>query len=421
MPRSRLADRCLRTLPLLAIALLAACGDATPAGWTALDTERSGDCPVLTGRWSLAASEPFNAASDTDVAVRQLLGVPMTATAWTTLSISGDSKRELTLTLTEPATMLTHWLDQQRRQGNRRIADMFDQPEVRWNHGFAEMSDAEYARNLAQIYAKQTHTAQIRHGIDYFCKDGWLVTDRHVPPTVANPAPTPARHGNVRFRRDVDGRLVARIDYALNTDRKRWCGDFCGDIPGADPKQREWQRWPLVMADDNTLPAWAGDFARSPALRIPATPANAAFRTEEVRAHLGSLLPAGVRLDSLGPEDEALAAELQAPDADALARSIGLLRQSGRYPLLEVDAFTRRKNSVRMVLRLGLVPNYATVPVLDIRDQVRALLPAGTDVAGISADGPNHRLRVTADSPWAVSQLLRALAGSGDFRQVELL
>lgn len=180
------------------------------------------------------------------MAVRQLLGVPMTATAWTTLSISGDSKRELTLSLTEPATMLTHWLDQQRRQGNGRIADMFERPEVRWSHGFAEMSDAEYARNLAQIYAKQIQTAQIRHGIDYFCKDGWLVTDRHVP-------------------------------------------------------------------------------------------------------------------------------------------------------------------------------NYATVPVLDIRDQVRALLPDGTDVAGISADGPNHRLRVTADSPGAVSQLLRALDGSGDFRQVELL
>jgi len=415
--------RHLRLAPLLLALplLLAGCNDAPPPGWMALDPERSGDCPVLTGSWSLAASDAVNAASDTDVAVRQLLGVPMTATAWTTLTISGDSKRELTLALTEPPMMLTHWLDQQRRQGNGRIADMFDRPEVRWSRNFAEMSDAGYASNLAQIYARQTHTAKIRHGLEYYCKDGWLVTDRHVPPTVAVPEPDPAKHGVVRFRRDVDGHLLARIDYAANTDRKRWCGEYCGMIPGADPQQREWQRWGLVMADDNTLPPWAGDYERNPALRIPATPANAALRTEEVRAQLKNLLPEGVRLASLGPQDEALAAELQAPDADALARSISLLRQSGHYPLLEVDAFNRRQNSVRMVLRLGLVPDYATVPVLDIGDQVRALLPAGAELTGIAADGQNHRLRVTAGSPTAVSQLLRALDGSGDFRQVELL
>ena len=44
--------------------LLAGCSDAPPPGWMALDPERSGDCPVLTGSWSLAAiSCPVNTST----------------------------------------------------------------------------------------------------------------------------------------------------------------------------------------------------------------------------------------------------------------------------------------------------------------------------------------------------------------------
>jgi hypothetical protein len=235
---------------LLAVLMLASCGDGPPEGWAHPDLKLMqrvfGGCPDLNGTYRV---NPPALSGNRMVLGRNGAKVQGRAFPWETITLKGDAAHSLEVTFMrgpETSRALWDWLEAHRHTPARGV--------LRVPREYADNEETAMAFWRGQ-FGWPTLSVQLRHGRDYVCAGGWLkglIVEKKQPPAEFMIEPWQV-FGNAWFGRDTAGNLLGRVDYDEPVFISLWCGDGCVGVDAGSWHGISWGRWTPAA------PAWKGD------------------------------------------------------------------------------------------------------------------------------------------------------------------
>ncbi len=398
------------------VALLAAC-DGYPSGWAGISGRVLGfstGCPDLTGTYRLSPAREGGRALSQSLIGRTTANARRPRWKWETVTIDGDARDSLVLTLRRSPEMQTAYRDSMFAQGNewertrRRMLD----PLSRWRGSLGEMDDSAYAANLRKLTIAGKQREVVVRGQHYECDGGWLVADR----LVHDPGPDPSRPrpdtviGTVSLARDRDARLVFHGEYPEAMSFSIWCGDGCHGIPLGTWTQHDWGRLDSATAPPDLVEAtpWAGPFAPDSTMRIWSNPPTQS--AAEVALLLQPVLGGPVSLDGMVRDGSRYRATLRSTAGVApFHETLKQLRGQQAISSYQVVGFHADSGVPRLLLEIGVVSRRSVTAPSAIEAKVRGRLPAGATIDAVRQMGPAFHVLVTFPSQRAYLDLLNAL------------
>lgn len=414
------------TLACLCLLLLAGC-DGYPDDWSRLDRAFFSACPDISGTYRIGENneEGVGRSHNLEGALmfRNILP-PRNAPHWhwETMTISGDAREALQVTLMRSATTIEHFKVQLFAKGGmgyyRKQYEDMHSPARRWSGGFAQMTDDEYAANLEKLYVAPVEQHTLRRSKDYDCAGGWITTTRmenDPGPDHSQPRPD-TFDGTVRFMRSVDGYLVAEAQHVESHPFYLWCGDGCKGFNLGDWTDHDWRRWePATPAWQGEVPRpWAAPFVRE---RYGAD-SGSHTRQQEVRELVQPLLPADATLagiEAAGNRDALLS--VTSASTTPFTRLIAALEKSYRFTSVQVDALAHDdKGNWQIAIRLGLKPQASATSTADIQLRLLPLLPPQGTLQAIAPQDGGFSVTLRGLTHKQTDALVQAINQSADFR-----
>lgn len=421
-----------RSLLVAVLLLLLSACDGYPPDWSTLDRPVFGGCADINGTYSIGSNDTDGTGRSAGMSnsfFRHILP-PRTAQRWhwETMTIAGDSAKQLDITLMHSQPTMDAWRKRLFEKGGmgyyeKQYKTMHD-PATRWSGGFARMTDAEFQANLDTLYLPAVAHVTLTHDTEYHCEGGWLSGPRlvHDPGPDPNAPRQDQEIGIVRFARDKTGYLVAESVYPEAMSLSVWCGDGCRGFSLGTWTQHTWQRWAPAS------PAWQGEIARPWAEpfqrpRYGQTPDDSRLSTrfEEVRQTLAPMLVAPAHISDVHADGRDVVAIINSPELAPYHALFETVEHTSAFTHVTADALDRTADGGwRLHLQLGLKPQASSTPVGSIDTKLQALLPAGCSLRTVNQQGSGFVLDGHCPTQAALSQLLRAINTSPHFRQADL-
>ena len=328
------------SLLLIAIFGLSACNEY-PSGWPAVNKPLFSACPDIQGTYALTTPSGGNIAPvlHQSPVFRSIFMQTLGRWPWESMTIEGDINTGFVVTLARSPQTLDAWREYFFAQGGknyyRNQYNTMHAPQTRWRGSFAQMSDDEYATNLAELFITATQRYELKRGTHYECSSGWIKSERwkHDPgPDRSRPEPDQL-DGYMQFGQDHAGNLVVKSTFQQAEQLNLWCGDGCKGIPlGTWTRHRWTQLNKTVPAHDGKLPRpWTATFV----IEYPhmLAPDSKPEQLTKLREKIMPLLTEGVQLSALqvtqgGLGYEGVRATLIGTTTDALRRTRVALQQA---------------------------------------------------------------------------------------------
>jgi len=430
----------LRLLLIAPLTLgLIACNEY-PSDWPTVNKPLFNACPNIQGTYALTMPGGGNAAPvlHQSPVFRTLFAQNPGRWPWESMTLEGDINTSFVVTLARSPQTLDAWREYFFAQGGknyyRNQYNTMHAAQTRWRGSFAQMSDDEYAANLAELFIAATRSYELKRGTDYECSGGWIKSERwnHDPgPDRSSPKPDQLK-GHMRFGQDHAGNLVVESIFQQAEQLNLWCGDGCKGIPLGTWTRHGWtQLKKTTPAHDGKPPRpWTDTFIieHFHAIDPSAKPESLA----RLREKITPLLTEGVRLSALqvtqgGLGYEGVRATLSSPTTEALRRTrVDLQRaplNTNKQGLMngnqEVEALQRLPDgSYELWLWLSMAyvlteanraPNQHEVIV---RESFKRL-PAGMKMVGSAPYAPGAEIHFTSPDEATIAQFLRAMTQDG--------
>lgn len=162
-----------RALVLITAVLLSAC-DGYPDGWAPIDHGFLGlvriGCPTVTGTYRLHPSRGRGRPYQQSFLARTI-DDRNRRWPWEALTIEGNPADSLRLIVRRSQATMDRYRDSITASGEyyERQYQRMHSPQVRWQGSFARMTDAEFERNLAELYLWPAESSTVVRGRDYEC------------------------------------------------------------------------------------------------------------------------------------------------------------------------------------------------------------------------------------------------------------
>ncbi|OYY74546.1 MAG: hypothetical protein B7Y40_04170 [Gammaproteobacteria bacterium 28-57-27] len=331
----------LRLLPIAPLALgLSACSEY-PSDWPAVNKPLFSACPDIQGTYALTTPSGGNIAPvlHQSPIFRSIFTQKPGRWPWESMTIEGDINTGFVVTLARSPQTLDAWREyffaQGRKNYYRNQYNTMHAAQTRWRGSFAQMSDDEYAANLAELFITATQRYELTRGTHYECSNGWIKSERwkHDPgPDRSRPEPDQL-DGHMQFGQDHAGNLVVESIFQQAEQLNLWCGDGCKGIPlGTWTRHRWTQLNKTTPAHDGKFPRpWTGAFViEHPHMLDPSSKPE---QLTKLREKIMPLLAEGVHLSALqvtqgGFGYEGVRATLTSSTTDALRRTRVALQQA---------------------------------------------------------------------------------------------
>jgi hypothetical protein len=429
----------LRLLLIAPLTLgLVAC-DEYPSDWPAVDKPLFNACPNIQGTYALTTPSGGNVAPvlHQSPPFRSLFAQNPGRWPWESMTIEGDINTGFSVTLARSPQTLDAWREYFFAQGGknyyRNQYNTMHAAQTRWRGSFAQMSDDEYAANLAELFIAATRRYELKRGTDYECSHGWIKSERwkHDPgPDRSRPEPDQL-DGHMRFGQDHAGNLVVESIFQQAEQLNIWCGDGCKGIPLGTWTQHRWTQLKRTMpAHDGKLPRpWADTFV----IEYPHLLDSSAKSEQlaKLREKIMPLLAKGVRLSALqvtqgGLGYEGVRATLLSADSGALRQTLKNLAQAhinlnkqGVNGEQNVEALQKTPagdyelwlwlSMAYVLTEANRAPNQHEVIVSESLKR----LPAGMKITGSARYAPGADIYITSPDEASIAQFLRAMTQDG--------
>ncbi len=411
---------------LLAAALLVGC-DGYPEDWARLDRPWLSSCPDINGTYRIGENdeEGVGRSHGMEYALmfRNILP-PRNAQRWhwETMTISGDARESLSITLMRSPETLENYKKQLFAKGGKgyyqkQYEDMHS-PATRWSGGFARMSDDQYAANLEKLYVSPLAEHTLVRGKDYECDGGWITTDRmenDPGPDHSQPRPD-SFDGMVRFIKSTDGYLVAEAIHNESHSFYVWCGDGCRGFDLGNWNDHDWKHWAP------STPAWQGEIARpwaeSVAREHYSTDSGSNTRQQEVDNMLRPLLPSDVTLSAIAPAgSSATLLTVDSSTTTPFTQLIENLEKSFLFSSVRVESLIPRESGGwQMQIRTDLKPQASSTSTADIQLRLHALLPASAELQNITPQDGGFMVTLRGITSPQADALVKTINQSSNFR-----
>jgi hypothetical protein len=414
----------------LALTLLLSACDGYPKGWSRVSTPWFSSCPNINGTYLIGTNNKKGDGESHNMHDSLFRNVLPSRKAqrwhWETMTISGDPKESLQITLMRSPQTMDHYREQLFARGGmgyyQRQYESMHSAAARWSGGFAKMTDDEYVRNLNTIFLTPVVQRTLKNGKDYECSSGWITGPRfeHDPgPYSSNPRPD-KENGVVRFGKSRDGYLVAEALYREKTTFNIWCGDGCKGFSLGTWDMHKWKHW------ETASPAWQGEVPRPWAEPFSRTvyPSRdnsySAGRTSEIDDLARPLLSKGITLDDVQTAGRNAVLIVHAMDTAPFAAYVKALDASYRFTHVNVQSLSRQGEFWRMAIEVGLKPRVSSTSTDTILSRVQPLLPASAEMKGIAPQDGGFMLTVHGISKKEADALVQALNSADGFRQATI-
>jgi hypothetical protein len=268
-----------------------------------------------------------------------------------TLTISGDSRAELTLRLDRSfATKLAEVkesFEMQKAEGQpetspeARFLKRMD-PKVRTAPPYDSMTDDEYEADLKKqfpAYIQETWTRTARRGREYICDSGWLVELYTNDPKMSS---------GTQYAVGVNkaGELIRSGERTDESYFSFWCGDHCDNsIRLPDVHRKWWQRRKPTAPIVEAKPSWQVPFQPVPKPMVAKEseeqrPPKIPLTHAEIRTILAAHLPSGVSLKEVAEKGGNWLVQIQAPSQSSVAQfllDLGKAAKIEQRELIEVN------------------------------------------------------------------------------------
>lgn len=368
----------------------AGCGDNYPNEWSPMPSAVVGvigrDCPDLTGTWRVQFVREFSQS-----AFARVIGTRLPRFNWETLTIAGRTSDSLILTTRRSDSLLAaqrRWAREHGDVAEYEAAKLRD-PVVRWREGaFFEMSDAEYADNIEKLIMSGERTRVLRHGTDYSCDDGRLISDRLLKGWYRdeNGNPRDTIIGVVATGRNKAGDLVFEARYREEVKFAIWAETNAG-IPLGTWRMHRWSRLEPtqpVVATPEPRP-WAEPFVHPYPTGGAYDDRRSAMTPDEIAAIVRPVMPSDLSAGQVERAGRAFRLVVRATTTDAFARMFARLRQTQRFSALQVARLDGEPGRWEMDVRLvpGLRPS--TMAADELQQRVETLLGSAVRVDSLRA------------------------------------
>lgn len=406
---------------------VAACGDGQPDGWPRSDHGvlgvGGGECPDLSGTYRLTEIEGRMPAYSQSVFERNIRNEKRRY-RWETMTIEGRTRDSLVLTLKRRPETLAKYRASITESGQyyeARYQRMMS-PVVRWNSGFARMTDREYEENLDELYLAPQQTLVLKWENDYRCADGWLSSER----LVHDPGPDPMRPrpdtviGVVYTMRDTDGRLQFKSEYPEDVQFSLWCGDGCRGVPLGTWTMHEWARLDTTTAPEVERPRpWAEPFDEPILMGDEATSARwAPMQTpDEIRALLAPLVPAPLAVVGVERAGSQYRATIRSPTGtEPFTTMFEPIARSFKFGSVQSKSLRQINGGLwEMTLALSVQSTNSATPVADIEQRLRSIVPRAVLVERVKASGAGFLVTITTPDRTSYGRAIRAIEGDAWF------
>ncbi len=344
------------------------------------------DCPDLSGTWRVEFVREFSQS-----AFARVIGPRLPRFNWETLTIAGRAGDSLLITTRRSDSLLAaqrRWAGEHGDRAEYEAAKLRD-PSIRWSEGaFFEMTDAEYADNIGKLTWSGERTRVLRHGTDYTCDNGRVISDRLLKGWYrdkdGNPRDTVV--GVVATGRNKAGDLVFEARYREAAEIPVWAPTNSG-IPLGTWRRRRWSRLaataPAVVTPEPRR--WAEPFVNPYPVGGASDDRLSVMTPEEIAAIVRPVLPPEVTTRPVERAGRGFRFVASASTTDAFARMFTGLRKTQRFTLLQVARLSGEPGRWEMDVRVipGLRPS--SMAAEELRDRVAALLGSEVRVDSVRA------------------------------------
>lgn len=322
--------------------------------WSTLTND---GCPDIQGTWDIKI-KALAPNREPDNGMWPVFGLfeRNHARKFETVTITGDSRKELTFRLEKSFTSVLADVKEKRAQQiakgiakdsvESRFLDRMD-PKVRTTAPYNTMTDAEYAADVDAnfpAYKRLALEKTARRGGSYKCDQGMLVELYGNELSPAN-----AKMITIRLGVNKAGDLLRTKKTISESYFSFWCGDHCDNSIRLPDVSNQW--WERRLATEPIIeppPPWQVAFtpvAKSPPVQKTVRPPYAA-NAAEFRSIISAHLPDGVLLKQVGDSRSTWTMMVAAKSKNGISQFLLSLAKDERLPKGELIEITAEGNAV---------------------------------------------------------------------------
>jgi hypothetical protein len=376
-----------------------------------------GACPDISGTWRVEYTREFVQSS-----LGRSIGRRRPRFNWETITVEGEADDSLVITTRRSDSLIAAqraWSREHRDPGEYE-AGKLRHAAVRWREGsFFEMTDEEYAANLAQLTLAPERRHVLTRGRDYECDAGRVVSERFLEGWYrdrdGNPRDTVI--GEVRAARNRAGDLVFEARYREAVKLGFWAETNAG-IPLGTWTMHQWSR--LVPAEPAVATPeprpWAGPYVAEYPLGSERDGLVSTWSPGEIAALVRPLVATGAELGEVARAGRAFRLALKAPSTNPFARTLAALRRSHRFSTIQVARLTDGPGEWQMEVRVQAAPRPSTMSATTLATRVAGLLGSQVRVDSVRDRDGGASLYLVCTGRGAWAEALDVLKQSKEIR-----
>ncbi|MBL8959028.1 MAG: hypothetical protein JNJ98_04175 [Gemmatimonadetes bacterium] len=358
---------------------LAACGDGYPDDWASMPGTVAalvgGACPELSGTWKVEFAREVVQSR-----LGRSIGRRRPRFNWETITIEGEADDSLVITTRRSDSLIAAQRAWSREHGDpgEYEAGKLRHAATRWREGsFFQMTDEEYAANLALLSLTPVRRYVLTRGTDYTCDAGRMVSERFLQGWYrdrdGNPRDTVI--GEVRVARNRGGDLVFEARYREEVKLGLWAETNAG-IPLGTWTKHQWSRLvPTTPAVSTPEPRpWAGPFVAEYPIGHEGDGMVSTWSPDEIAGIVRPLVATGAALGDVSRVGRAFRLSLTAASTDPFARTLAAWRRSQRFSLIQVARLDGEPGRWRMEVRVYATARPSTLSASMLASRVATLL-----------------------------------------------
>lgn len=408
-------------LALAALMATGACGDGYPDGWASMPGTvaalTGGACPEISGTWRVNFTREFVQSS-----LGRSIGGRRPRFNWETITVDGDADDSLVITTRRSDSLIAAQRAWSREHGDpaEYEAGKLRHAAVRWREGsFFEMTEEEYAANLAQLTLAPVRRHVLTRGTDYECDAGRVVSERFLEgwyrDREGNPRDTVI--GEVRVARNRAGDLVFEARYREEVKLGLWAETNAG-IPLGTWTMHQWSR--LVPAEPAVATPeprpWAGPFVAEYPIGSEGDGLVSTWSPDEIFGLVRPLVATGAELGEVARVGRAFRLALVAPSTDPFARTLAAWRRSQRFSTIQVARLEGEPGNWRMEVRVHATARPSTMSATTLASRVASLLGVRARVDSVREQHGGASLYLVCTGRGAWAEAIDALKRSKEVR-----